>query len=437
MLLANRRMICLVAALAGAAQVQGAEPMRLSLRQAIDLAVKQNPQVQIAGLRVLQAESSVKAVRSGLLPQLGLGATSGYENLNLKALGFAAPGLPESTGLLQQFDVRPSLTQTIYDPGLRKALLASRERAQESRWDAVSVQESTLLAVTGLYLEALAYEAHIEAGSARLRAAEARLEQVRKLVDAGTASRLDQSRAGILVDTESGALVRFQSALAIRKLQLANLLGLPADTELELTESFAPPHPSAVSLEAAIPLALEKRPEMKAAQARLRAAIADKQKAQFERLPIIGVATDFGRMGNTPWNNIATYTLRGTLRLPILEGGRVAAEVSSADAVIRQATEEIRSVRLQIEMEVRTAAIELGAAEKAYGSASDAAMLAQKSLVLATDRFESGLSTSIEIVNAQEALASAQSDAIGCVLDYHLARARLARAQGNIRDLFE
>src|SRR4051794_26680794 len=108
--------------LAGASQAQNGGPMRLSLRQALDVALKQSPQIQIAKLRELQAQSGVRAVRSGLFPQLSIGASSGYENLNLKALGFTAPGLPESTGPLQQFDLRPSLNQTIYDPGLRKAL---------------------------------------------------------------------------------------------------------------------------------------------------------------------------------------------------------------------------------------------------------------------------------------------------------------------------
>ena len=164
----NRKFVCLVLALAGLSQAQNGERMRLSLRQAIDLAVRQSAPVQIARVRALQAESTVKSVRSGLLPQLGIAATAGSEDLNLKALGITAPGLPTSTGPLQQFDLRPTLTETIYDPGLRKALLASRERVQESRWDAVSVQESTLLAVTGLYLEALAYGARIDAGAARL-----------------------------------------------------------------------------------------------------------------------------------------------------------------------------------------------------------------------------------------------------------------------------
>jgi len=433
----DRKTVCLMVVLAGASQAQNAGPVGLSLRQAIDVALKQSPQIQITKLRALQAESSVKAVRSGLFPQLSVGASSGYENLNLKALGFMAPGLPENTGPLRQFDLRPSLNQTIYDPGLRKALLASRERAEESRWNSVSMQESILLAVTGFYLEALDYGARIEAGSARLGSAEAWLEQVRHFVEAGTASRLDQSRAGIQVDNERRALVEFRSGLAIKKLLLANLLGLPADTELELTESFAPPLPGAVPLDVTLSKALEGRPEMRAAQARLRAAIADKQKAQSGRYPVVGVTTDFGRMGNAVWSNLFTYTVRGTVRLPILQGGRVEAEVSSSDAVVRQINEEIRGIKLQIESDVHTALIERNAAEEAYEWAADATTLAQKSLELATDRFEAGLASNIEVVNAQEVLASAQSAAIRCVFDYHIARARLAKAQGNIRDLFE
>ena len=433
----DRRIVIVAAALAGAAHAESGEALALSLRQAMEMAAKQNPLVQVARLRAVQAQAGVKATRSGLLPQLTLGAASGYENLNLKALGLTSAGLPQSTGALQQFDVRPTLTQTLYDPGLRKSVVAARERAEDSRWSAVSVQEETVLAVAALYLEALDFKARADAAAARLRSAEAWLQQVRRLVEEGVASRLDQSRAGIQVANERRTLVDCESRTAVKKLLLANLLGLSGDTRLELTEAFTPPRPSPVALDASVSLALERRPELKAAQARLRAARAEKEKAQSGRYPIVGVATDFGRMGNTPWDNLFTYTVRGTLRFPVLQGGRVDAEVSAADAVIRQVNEEIRSLRLQVETEVRTAAIELSAAAESYDSAADAATLAEKNVELATDRFEAGLSTDIEVVNAQESRASAEAAASRCIFDYYMARARLARAQGNLQDLFD
>lgn len=412
-------------------------PLRLSLREALDMALRQSPHVQIANLQVLQAKAASDVARSALLPQLSLDVNSGYQTLNLKALGFALPGIPDRVGPFQQFDVRPVFTQTLYSPSLRKELAASRERARESHWNAVSVREATLLSVAELYLQALDHKARIEAATARLRTAKALLKQVRQFVEAGTASRLDESRAEMEVLNETRIMTETRGVFETRKLMLANLLGVPAVTKLELTETFIAPQEGTVLVDAAISKALENRSEMKAAAARLQAASAERQKAASERYPTAAFSMDFGRMGNSVMNNVSTYALRGSVRLPILQGGRIEAQVRSAESVIRQTEEELRQTRLQIEMEVQTAAVELNTAEQAYQSAASAATLAKRTLDLATARFEGGLATNLEVVSAQEAVASAESIAIRCIFDYYMARAKLARVEGNVRDLFE
>ncbi|HWB95511.1 MAG TPA: TolC family protein [Bryobacteraceae bacterium] len=411
--------------------------LRLSLRDALDLAMKQNPHVQMANLQVLRAQAAADVARSALLPQLSLDINSGYQTLNLRALGFALPGVPDRVGPFQQFDVRPVFTQTLYSQSQRKELAASRERASESRWNAVSVREAMLLSVAQLYLEALDQNARIDAAGARIRSARALLKQTRQFVEAGTASRLDESRAEMQVANETRTMTELQGLFEIRKLMLANLLGIPASTRLDLTETFIPPQQGTVLVDAAITKALQNRPEMKAVQARLRAASADRQKAAAERYPTAAFSMDFGRMGNSMWNNVSTYALRGSVRLPILQGGRIEAQVRSAEAEIREVEEEVRKTRLQIEMEVQTAAVKLNTAEQAYRSAATAATLSRKVLSLAAARFEGGLSSNIEVVNAQEAVASAESVAIRCIFDYYMARAELARVEGNVQDLFE
>lgn len=413
-----------------------AETMSLTLREAIDLAVTQSPSVQVAALRIEQAEAASDQVKSRLLPQVSLNLNSGYQGTNLKTLGLSLPNFPERADF-QFFDLRPVVTQNVYDPSTRKEFVAARERAGESKWDAETVKEALRLSVSETYLAALDYNARLDAANAQLRTAQALLQQTRQFVEAGTASHLDEDRAEIQVANERRNITELQSKMEVKKLLLANVLGVSPGTELQLTDIFDPPADGTINLANIFAEAVENRPEMRAYQARLRAAAADKEKAEKSRYPTFGFTADFGRTGNSVANNISTYTVRGGVQVPILQGGRIKAEVRSAEAGIRRTEEEIRSLTLQIETDVRAAVVEVNAAREAHRLAAQAVDLARRVLDLASARYAGALTSNIEVVNAQESLASAQSTAIRCVFDYFSARARLARARGDVRTLFE
>jgi outer membrane protein len=423
--------IALVSTLERSAVAQNAS-VELSLKAAVELAVKLNPRIQIANLRVLETESGARAVRSGFLPQVTAGLGTGSDTTNLRALGLNLPGVPDSVGPFQQFDVRPGVSQTLFDMSLRKSIAAAGERTREAHWTGVSLRESTILTVVRLYLDVLEAEARIESVRARLGTAGSLLKQVRNFVEAGTASRLDEARASLQLENEKRNLVEVEKDRDIKKLLLANVIGLEADRRLELTDRLQPPATQPV-----IDITVPDRPEMRAVDARLKAAIADWEKARAERYPTVGVAADYGRLANSLVNNVSTFSARLVVRLPIFEGGRIEADISSANARVKQVEQELRETRLRNEMDLRTAGIELAAAFESWQVATAASRSAETVLQLAQARFEGGFSTNIEVVIAQEAVASAQAVEIRCLHDWYMARARLAKAQGNIMALFD
>jgi len=413
-----------------------AQPLDLSLKSAVDLALKQNPRIQIAALQALETASQEGVVRSALRPQVNAGFGSAYATTNFQALGLNLPGMPDRAGPFQQFDARPSISQTLFDPGLRKSIAAAGERTREARWSGVALRESVVLSVVQAYLDVLESEARLASANAGLDTAESLLHQTRDLVEGGAASRLDQARATLQVENQRRAVFEARRQRDTRRLLLANALGIDAGRPLHLSDRLLPPSTQPLIDVDAPALALQNRPEMRAVEARLRAAVADRDKARAERYPTIGMAADFGRLGNSFANNVSTYSARLVVHIPILEGGRIEAEVAAANARMKQAEEELRETRLRVEMEVQSARIAMEAASQASEASSRASESARTVLELARARFEGGFSTNIEVVSAQEALTAAQSAEIGCLYDWYLARARLAKAQGDILALF-
>jgi outer membrane protein len=199
--------------------------LMLSLRQALELALKQNPQIQIANLRILESRGFFQSVRSGYLPQVNARLSNAYQTTNLRGMGVIFPGAPGKVGPFQSFDVRPSLAQAVLDLSLWKGIQAARERVSQSQWDAASLRESTLFSVLQLYMQVLQADSRLATSQARLRTAEALLNQTRDLLEAGTASRLDEARAEVQFQNETRTLAEVKRDREITGLLLLKILG--------------------------------------------------------------------------------------------------------------------------------------------------------------------------------------------------------------------
>jgi outer membrane protein TolC len=290
-------------------------------------------------------------------------------------------------------------------------------------------------AVIEAYLRVLEAEARVASAGARLKTAEALLDEARRYMQVGTASKLDESRAVLQRETERAALTDLRAERDIRKVMLLKLLGLPPGASVELTERFDPP--SAVRVDPADDRIAPAHPEIKAAEAQVRTASAERQRASSERLPTISVAGDVGLFGQSVSSNLNTYSVRAMVSVPLYEGGRIAANVRTAEIKTAKAEEAVRDARLQVESQLQIAKVQLDASQEAHAAAAAAVEAARTAVELAQLRFLEGLSTNIEVVTAQESLASAEAMEIGRRYAFHIARATLARAHGDVMAIFQ
>ncbi len=400
----------------------------LTLREAMEQAEKLNPAVQLANLRVLEAEAATRNVRSGYQPQVSLGVNGTYQTINLQNIGLIIPGLGSRVGPFRTFDARPVLTQNVIDLSLLSRIRAAKGTEAALRYDVQTAKEATLLAVLQLYLQIQQADSRIAAAEARRVTAEAVLEQARQFEQAGTASKLDVARAAQQFHSEQAVLALARGEREALATLLLRTIGMPQQ-EVALE---AP----ALELRAVAPAAAD-RPEVRALQARLDAAEQDRRRAERERLPRLAFLGNYGLAGTGPDRSLSTYAVGATLAIPLWTGGRIASEIQAAKARIEQTKTQRRDLDLQIAQEMKQAEIEANAALLSLRAAQDAVAAAKQSLELARLRFSSGIATNLDTITAQGTLAQTEDTEIRTRYEFHLARARWARAFGNVYAFFD
>jgi outer membrane protein TolC len=179
-----------------------------------------------------------------------------------------------------------------------------------------------------------------------------------------------------------------------------------------------------------IRLAWAQRPDVRAASAQVHAAEEARKAARSEYLPSLSLNADYGVIGINPAQSHGTFGVTGSLHVPIFSSGRIGADVEQASAVLAQRSAELEDIRGQAEQDVRNARLDLDTASQQIRLAESNRRLAADTLEQARDRFGAGLADTIELVQAQEAAATAEQDYITAMYSYQLARAGLARATG-------
>lgn len=405
-----------------------AEPISLSVKDAVERALKYN-------LGLLLQEESVKAAHgarwralASLLPNISAGTSEIRQVINLDAYGF--PGEPSIIGPFNVFDARVYVSQPVVD---MRALNDARAASANERAEKLGVRTArdlvTLVAVN-LYLESVAASSRIEAAHAQLQTADALLEQASDMKQAGVIAGIDVLRAQVQVQNQRQRTIRAENDFEKVKLQLARAIGLPAGQTFTLTDRIPYAPLPGVTLEGALKTAFESRADYLSARERLAAAEASRRAAAGDHLPTVHLDADYGAIGQGPSDAHSTFRVAATLRVPIFDAGRATARRLESEADLNRRRAELEDFRGRVEYDVRAALLDLRAASQQLEAAQSNVTLAGQELEQARDCFAAGIAGSLEVTQAQEAVASASESFIGALYAHNLAKASLARAVG-------
>jgi outer membrane protein TolC len=427
---------------AGSASSTLASPFngKLSLREAVERGLAYN--LGAVGLNEIlrQVRGQDKVTRSALLPNITGTVTEAVQQTNLRAAGVRVsvpiPGFnfPTIVGPFNYTDFRARLTQTIVDLTALNNYRSSEQIIRANEFSVEDARDLTVLAVGAAYLQVIAAAARVESARAQLDTAEALYKQTADQRSVGLVAQIDVNRSQVQVLTQQQRLVSLQNDLSKQKINLARLTGLPPNDQYELTDDIAFSVPPVPAVDVAVRLALEQRADLRSAEAQVQAAERNRAAARMERLPSLSLSADYGAIGVNPAQSHGTFSVIGTLRFPIWQGGRTEGDIGQAEAALAQRKAELSDVRGRVESDVRNAYFDLQAAASQIDVAQKNLEVNQETLTLTRQKLDAGVSDNVAVVQSQDAVANAQLDYINSLFAHNLAKLSLARAIGGANE---
>ncbi len=392
-------------------------------------------------LGTISANSSLRQLRGErlaalgeLLPNIYATLSETGTKLDLQTLGittgvFGPQPVPTTIGPFHYYGALGNFDESLSLTSLHN-LRQSSASEKAGKMNANDARELIVLAVAGSYLQVLAAKANVVSEKAQVKQSAATYKQADDEYHAGTRPVIDRNRDFVEYHTEEQRLVSLQADLVKQTMRLTRLIGLPVNQALTLTEELPAHIPSVIPVEQAVALALKDRYDLQAARLQLDAAQEAQQASKAEYLPSFDVTGNYGVEGVNPNKGASVFQAAASVRIPIFNSGRTRADIEQANAALSQRQAEYADQKGVVELDVRNAYVDLQVATQQIATATENRRVAAETLTQSADRFSAGVTDSVEVVQSEETVASAERDYVNSLFTLNLARVNLARATG-------
>ena len=409
----------------------------LSLTEAIRRGLQFNLGEVSASSAVRQARAQRGAALSELLPHVStsVGETGAKLDLQTEGLGSSTFGnlgvsIPATVGPFHYYSLQGNVSASVVDLTSLYNYRSASMNANASALTARDARELVIFAVAGSYMQILRTQAQVLAQTDQVQYSQALYVQAQAQSEAGTKAEIDAFRILVQLQTEQQRLRSEESDLKKQSFAFARLLGLPVNARITFTsilnEDATPPF----GVEQAVQQALARRQDLKAQEAQVRAAEATVKAARAEHMPTASIQGYYGLQGINPDQGRSVFSATASVSIPVFEGGRVRSDVEQANAALDQHRAELDDQRGVVELQVRSAYEDLDVAITQAQVAKSNRELALKILKQSQDRFASGATDSVEVVQSQQTLGTALDDYVSALYAENLARISLSRAMG-------
>jgi outer membrane protein TolC len=407
----------------------------LSLRDSLDRALKYN----LGVIESSQNNRAAQAVRlralNALLPNLTARVSAQLDQINLRTFGFSLqiPNLPISpiVGPFAVQDARGYLTQEVFNWSDIKSWKSATESERATQYSYKRDRDLVVRTAGGSYLLVISDVATTDSIRARVATAQRLLDNSVDQNRQGVIASIDVLRSRVELQTEQQRLIAAENQLSIDKLALARVIGLPDGQEFRLTDSVPYAPLTDITLDQSLKQARMTRPDYLSAEAQVRAAELARRSAEAENYPSVSVDTNYGVIGNPNFGRShGTFSLAAGLNIPLFQGSRVRADKLLADSALEQRKAEFADLGGRIDEEVRVAFFNLQSSSELVMVAKSSVDLANQTLTQAQDRFSAGVADNLEVVQAQESVASANQSYIGSSYAFNVSKLALALALG-------
>ncbi len=410
----------------------------LTLAGAISRGLKAN----LGLLTSQQSDVEVRAQRlralAELLPNINGQLSMTEQQLNLQSLGFivnvppsAGFQIPKIVGPYSYQSALANATVPLFDYSSISNLRSARQNEKASILSVKNARDLVVQAVGDAYLQIIADTARITATQAEIEADQAVYTNAERRHNAGTAIGIDVLRSQVELKQRQQQLVAVTNQFEKDKLTLGRVIGLPTGQDFTVADPSPSVPLAAITLDEALQKAYANRPDLQAAQARMKGAEFALAAARAERYPTLTASGFYGDEGLRLLNNShGVFNATGSINFNIFDGGRIRADIQTSMAELQNRRNEYENLRAQVDYEVRNALLDLKSSSEQVNVAQSNVQLANQTLQQSRDRFAAGVTNTVEVVQAQQSVADANENLISAQYQYNVAKVSLSRALG-------
>ncbi|PYQ27123.1 MAG: hypothetical protein DMF56_21425 [Acidobacteria bacterium] len=406
-----------------------AEPLRLSLQDAVSMALREGTIARLAESQAERAEIARREALSGLLPQSDARLQRYSESINLATFGFELPGQPPVIGPFNVYDAQLTASMQLFNLAALRYYQASRAGVEASKWRLQQAQNDVTVSVARLYVTVQRADAQVVSRDASVKLFEQLARVAKDEFDAGTGTRLDVAQANVQLARAREALLRAQNDRESARIALLGAIGADQSSDVVLAPLTTPE--TTLAIDAALATAREQRPELKGAQAAEKAAELTLRSASARRIPHVELNFLGDYAGNTTDEMHSSRRIGGAIAVPLFRGD-IPANIARARLELEDVRTRAAGANRDVEQQVRTAILSLRNAQARVAVATETANVAQEALTIARERRTAGYGSPVEVDRAEDAYRQAQEDLIAARADAALAAVQVQYATGTI-----
>lgn len=406
-----------------------AEPLRLTLPDAVGMAMREGTMAQLAQSQNERAEIARHEALSGLLPQSDARVQRYSESVNLATFGFELPGFPQVIGPFNVVDAQVTAAVQLFNLAALRYYQASRAGVEASRWRLRQAQNDVTVSVARLYVMVQRADAQAASREANVRLFEQLLHVSQDEFEVGTGTRLDVAQSNVQLSRAREALLRAQNDRESARLALLSAIGADQSQDVVLVPLTAPGTVPAV--DAALATAREQRPELKEALAAARQAELTLDSAKARRIPRVELSFLGDYAGQSMDDLRSSRRIAAGIAVPIFRD-EIPANIARARLEVEDVRTRAAAAARNVEQQVRTSILTLQNGEARVAVAGEGAKVAEEALTIARERHAAGYGSTIEVDRAEDTYRQSQEDLIAAQADAALAAVQVQYATGTI-----
>ncbi len=417
---------------------QQGDEIVLTLDRAVELAMKNNETLLSSRVEKDHARARVREAYAEALPKLDFNSSL-TRNWSLPEFTFGGQQFKVGTDNVINFGL--DLSQTIYRGGqVGAGLKMARYFQQIAATNVDRVREDIVLLVHNGYYDVLLAEAIVEVTIAAYDRAVAQYDAVKRFYEAGTVSDYDVLRSKVELTNAHPPVTQARNRLAIAEANLKRLIGLPRQVQIRCTGSLdVDVSGMPDDIESAVSEALANRSDLKAAQMQTAMNDASIRLARGENRPDISLSAGYlmqAQVNDPGFKSLAfndfsrSWNTLINVSFPVFDGRQNSGRIMQAQADFERSRYGERQLRKQIEVDATEALLNVFEAAERVEAGAEAIELASRGLSIAQVQYEGGISTQLELIDAQLTLKRAETDHVTARHDYVTAASTLRNTIG-------